>query len=200
MGNRLEVEAEFYSDEDSQDARTKLTERATKGLKTDFSITFWVDYEQAVSFESGEKLMKHVQANGYDMSLMDQSIAEHKGYCWIIPEVERLGEFGPVLVGATPGAEAKGVRSLNDLRDGSLAGLTLAEHLETVLAAVQGASNRLSDLAAHREADGRLVSQARLNQAAALRDALDNLVNDHTPELASWRRMQMQADAFLSGF
>lgn len=198
-GAKLKVSAEFYGDEYSQSVRQKIKERQDRNLETDFSITFWPDWDKTEFFESGEKLMTYARGLGVDMSLMDPKIAGHDSYCWLIGEVTELGEWGPVMSGATPGAGATSVRSLNDLRDGSLAGLSLENHLDHALAAVQGVLARFADYQQKRELEGRQVSRDRLAQVAALKTSMAELELSCRADDPAWRKLQMEADAVLAG-
>lgn len=197
-GRNLEVSGEFYDDEFSQSVRKKIATRLERNLTTDFSIGFRPDWDTVNYFGNGEQLWQYAAKAGEDVSLIDPSVREFAGYCWSIGRVKDLGEWGPVMAGATPGASATGVRSLNDLRDGSLAGLSLENHLDCALAAVEGAISRFEDYAEKKADDGRAASTTRLAQIEALASSLSGLAARCRADDPKWRKLQMEADAFLS--
>lgn len=198
-GRNLVVAGEFYEDEFSQSIRSKLMARQDQNKETDFSVGFWPDWDTVSYFNSGAELWKFSETYGVNMSLMDSSIRDHQGYCWTIGKVRELSEWGPVTAGATPGAGATGARSLNDLRDPSLADMSLENHLDCALAAVAGVESRFKDYSEMRTDDGRAVSRDRLAQVEALAQSLANLAKHCRADDPKWRKLQMSADAFLAG-
>lgn len=199
-GRNLKVSAEFYDDEFSQEVRRKLSQRQDANRETDFSVAFRPDWQKVEYFDSGEKLWTYCLGLGTDMSLMDSGIKNYRGYCWIIPEILDLAEWGPVTSGATPGAGATGVRSINDLRDGSLAETSLENHLECALAAVQGALDRFGDYANTRSEGGRSVSRDRLSQVEALASSLMELASSCRSALpGSDHKLLLEIDLALAG-
>lgn len=199
QGRSLVVEGAFYEDEKSQDIRQKIATRQKNGLETDFSITFWPDYESVEYFQSGAQLWDRCAGMGVNMAQMDPSIRSEEGFCWIIPKVKEIGEWGPVMAGATPGAGATSVRGLNDLRDPSLADATLETHLEVVLAAAQGALARFEAYAETRANDNRPVSRERLNQLEALAGCLTEMVARCKAGDPRLNKLRMEMDAVLAG-
>lgn len=198
-GRLLRVSAEFYSDEFSQSIRSKIQERHAKHKTTDFSIGFRPNWDKTEYFDSGEKLWTYAVGLGIDMSLMDTSIRQHQGFCWLISDISELIEWGPVTAGATPGAAALGVRHINDLRDGSRAETSLENHLDLALAAVQGALGRFGAYADVRSSDGRAVSPNRLAQAEALASSLQQLIGKCRASDPNWNRLCLEIDSVLTG-
>lgn len=202
-GRFLYVEGEFYSDAESQSKRQKLVERDDRGKLTDFSITFRIDWDQVNEFRNGAAAYDHLVAvNGIPVSMLDPEMRNDPDPCWTIHRVLWLAEFGPVMVGAVPGAVATGVRGENDFESlGSLSGPTaFDQHFETVLSAVDKVIERYRDYAGMRSNQNKDVPKNRFGQAVALRAKLDELIRSTSPSDPEWIRLQMEADAIVSGF
>ena len=201
-GRMLYVEGEFYSDSESQSKRQKLIERAERGKLTDFSITFRIDWDTVNEFRNGSAAFDHLVAvSGVPVAMLDPEMRNDPEPCWTIGRVASLAEWGPVMSGAVPGAVATGVRShnVNEVCSRAEQG-SFIRHFETVLAAVDGVIQRYREYADIRSDQNRSVSRDRFDQACALRDRLDELIRETRPDDPDWRRLQMEADAILSGF
>lgn len=180
VGSELQVEAEFHSTDHAQTVRAICKERMEGGQTVAFSIGFWPG--ESAWFDSGKQLLADAEAKGCDMALFDGAVGRYKGPCRGIAEVRELAEWSIVTVPANPKALAADVKAAYDsLTDGSLAGLSFEDHLDSVLAAVVGASSRYADVREKREEEGRMVSRERRQQLEAIQKALTALLEEPEP-------------------
>jgi|GEM_PF-3334273 len=169
-GNDLVGEAAFHSDPDSQRVRTRCAERMAAGLSVGTSIGFQIDWSEVREFASGAKMLQWADDNG--MPGLDREAIAALDYCWAIPRVTRLFEWSVATVPSNPKALAASVRSiLTEERSG----LTLADHLDSALAAASGALARFSGYRELRAAEGRRVSPDRFAQIRELASSLSDL-------------------------
>jgi phage head maturation protease len=202
VGVRLEIEGTFHSSERAQTVRTIASERRGP---TGFSVGFRPDWDSVAYFETGQALLDYAAGLGADLSLFDPALRTSEGYCWAIPTVQELREVSFTLIPANDAATVDSVRSaLDDLREGSRAGLTLESHLDSALAVLQGVTARLRDYVADRAADGRQGSPRRghqIRQLHALSSDLERVLERGfaTPPDGDVLRLQMQTERLLSG-
>jgi len=111
QGRELVVDAEFHSDQRSQDVRTKCLERLTNGLSVGLSIGFAVAPDGAVMFPDTKGLLRHAESTGQDMTLFDAAgIRKRPGACRAVLEVSDLYEFSIVPVPMNAEATATAVK------------------------------------------------------------------------------------------
>lgn len=177
-GSQLTLKAEFHSDPNSQAVRTKCMERIQRGLSVGLSIGFSIPPQGRMWFETGAKLLAWAGEQGYDLSLLSPELQGY-GECFAIPVIKELYEVSIVPVPANTEATITIAKSLSD--KAQLEGLTLSDHLDTVLAAVQDASDRANALDATRKSEGRKGLVARQDQIKALIQSLETLVIDDAP-------------------
>ena len=131
----LKVRMMFHSTQDAQDARTVCVERLNAGKFVGLSIGYRV-------IEAGWEIR-----DGQDVRVL---------------KAIEVFEFSIVTMPMNPEAQVTSAKSLPP--DGSpLAGVTLDEEAETVLAAADGLITRLEEVKALREADGRGLSEKRVS-------------------------------------
>jgi phage head maturation protease len=173
-GNGIEVEVDYHTTGDAQDARTVAIERLQAGKKVGLSIGFTVgDY---IQFENGEALLLGAQNLGMDMNLFDmESIRKCTRSCYLLTRLAKMYEVSQVNFPAVPDSEATSVRNNNDLGD-SHAGITLADQLANALGALQVVTTRASEVATLRCADNKTLGKTTLESIHALRSELDALI------------------------
>jgi phage head maturation protease len=196
----LHIEAEFHSDDSAQRVRRVMAERGAAGLETGLSIGFRVGEPGYVFFRTAGSLVEYAMGRGMDLDYAQ--IAGHEGPCWLVEKVEELFEVSVVTVPMNPRAVAGAVKDVFG-GDGSQVPMTLEDHIETVLAAVEGVKVRLARYLGTRSADGRPVSPERLAQAHDLLRSLDALVADMAAPLEDSRAadaevLVLRARAFLA--
>lgn len=184
--NELSIKWTYYSTDDAQQMRTKVSERIERQKEVGLSVGCMIDWAEVEDFDNGEKLWTYAERMiGDDMSLYDPAIRKYKGYCWIIPKVTRLVEVALTPIPAVPGSRVDESRSAIDLlQDSDLrTGLRLEEHLRLVQTAVAGLEARLIDKEQDCESQGRVGYVDRVPQIVALRDSLSALLTRcSTPE------------------
>lgn len=174
---------EYHDDDIAQRIRGIAVKRFNAGKTVDFSVGFWPDWNEVADFKNGEDLWTFAKGKGCDMSLFNPDIRKHESWCWAIPKVNSIAEGSQVNDGATPYSEATDVRSMfNDLSSGALAA-SLPDHLETVLAAVQGVTSRVRSVRARRVEDSRELSSERVAQVDMVLAALQELRAECTASL-----------------
>jgi phage head maturation protease len=172
-GNGIEVEVDYHTTGDAQDARTVAIERLKAGKKVGLSIGFTVgDY---IQFENGEALLLGAQNLGMDMNFFDmESIRKCNRSCYLLTRLAKMYEVSQVNFPAVPDSEATSVRN-NNLGD-SLAGITLADQLANALDALRLVTERASEVATLRCADNKTLGKSTLESIHALRTELDALI------------------------
>lgn len=173
-GNGIEVEVDYHTTGDAQDARTVAIERLKAGKKVGLSIGFTVgDY---IQFENGEALLLGAQNLGMDMNLFDmESIRKCQRGCYLLTRLAKMYEVSQVNFPAVPDSEATSVRNNNNLGD-SHAGITLADQLANALGAIRLVTERASEVATLRCADNKTLGKSTLESIHALRSELDALI------------------------
>lgn len=179
-GRDVVISAEFHDDEHAQRVRGIMTKRLGAGKRCDLSVGFWPDWESVAEFKNGADMLAFAKGKGYDLSLFDSNISTYDGWCWAILRVADWAETSVVTRGATPGSQVMDARGmLNDLSSGALAA-QLPDHLDTVLAAVQGVTSRIRTVRSRRVEDGRDLSHDRAQQVDDLIRELGELRGELT--------------------
>jgi phage head maturation protease len=172
-GTGVEVEVDYHTTGDAQDARTVAIERLKAGKKVGLSIGFTIgDY---VQFENGEALIAGAQNLGMDMNLFDlEAIRKCQRSCYMLTRLAKVYEVSQVNFPAVPDSEATSVRQ-NNLGD-SHAGITLADQLANALGALKSVITRASEVATLRCADNKALGKTTLETIHELRTELDALI------------------------
>ena len=186
----LKVKAKFHGTKEGQDARTVVKERLDAGLTVGLSVGFRPDRDQCAWFESGAAMWKFCEENNIHDGLDKKSITAWKSYCRLLQGVKELFEYSIVTIPMNQPSTATSAKSVDpgdeqqDLSttDELPAGKSLVDHLDSVLAAVEGAKERLDSYKAKRDEDNRPVSPERLDQAKAIHSALGDLIELATPK------------------
>jgi hypothetical protein len=166
---------EYHDDDFAQRIRGIAVKRFNLGKTVDFSVGFWPDWNEVAEFKNGKDLWTFAEGKGCDMSLFNPEIKKFDSWCWAIPSVRSIAEGSQVNDGATPHSEATDVRTMfNDLSSGALAA-SLPDHLDTVLAAVQGVTSRVRSVRTRRVEDSRELSLERVAQVDEVLAALQEL-------------------------
>lgn len=177
----LLAEAEFLSDAESQTARARVAELHSRGRNIGLSVGMTLTSGHVRWFDSGAGLADAAAKDGIQVD--DAGCRAWTGYCRMITGVEELFEFSLVAVPMNPAAYSTQVKTIFG-GDGAWAGLTLDDHLVTVLAAVGGVERRLARLAADRSEGSRRVSPATVEKAAELARSVESFVRDQSrPDL-----------------
>lgn len=185
----LKVTARFHTTEEGQKARTVVKERLEAGLSVGLSIGFRPDRDLCAWFETGKAMWKFCEENGITEGLDKASILAWKSYCRLIQGVKELFEYSLVTIPMNSPSSATSAKSLKDddepndlVQDEPLAGKSLNDHLDSVLAAVEGAVDRVSAYKELRESEGRQISPDRLKQLSELHMGLGELIESATPK------------------
>lgn len=204
-GGFLKISAAFHSTDEAQAARTVVKERLDAGKAVGLSVGFLPDREKCAWFESGEALYKFCEENKITDGLDAKSIRAWKDYCRLISGVKELFEVSIVTVPMNQKSRVTAAKSADAEGEGLPAGLTLSEHLDAALAAVEEVTSRLLSYKGMRDADNRPVSKDRLTQAEALHKTLGEFLaagaepetNETTTKLAQLnaRLRMLRADA-----
>lgn len=176
-GRNLETEWEYHSTDKAQEARTVAVERLAKGKSVGLSVGFSIDYELRTWFDSGEAMWGFLEKMaGPVLSFYDKdSITAYKDSCRLILGVKELFEYAQCSVPMNALAVMTDAKRFGEL--GLPAGpQEFSVHLDSVLAAVEGAVSRLASYKATRDRDDRPMSPARIQNAKDLRDRLDGLL------------------------
>lgn len=194
-GRQMVCEAVFHQTQKAQDARTVCMERLKAGKSVSVSVGFMPDYsEDGIKwFDTGADLLAWAIGKGYDMAGFDQPAIKKLKYCRAILKISEWFEWSIVGVGMNRGAKAIAAKSLTEPgpddpetktisdEDKPPAGPTLAEHLDSVLAAVEEVTTRVADYKAMRERDARPMSPERVEQLKKLNEALKALLPEDAP-------------------
>lgn len=181
QGDELIATATFHSTEDGQEARTVVTERLEAGKSVSVSIGFMPDYGTCVEFESGEEMLKWLEEAGHDMSQFDSvGIKAWKRWCRLITTIKELFEWSIVAIGANQRAKALAVKQFTGDEDDR--GLTLAESLMRALGAAEDITDRLEEVKAIRESEGKQISKAHEPRIAALIERLAEIQKAIQPD------------------
>lgn len=195
-GKNIRSSWKYHSTPDAIAAWTVAKERQEAKKSTGLSIGFRVSKMRV--FESGAALLGWAQVSGYDMTQFDTAkIAGRDRHCWAIEEISDLFEFSQVTTPSNPLARTEHIKSI--FGEGSHAGLSADDHLEIVLAAVQGAAERIRNLSETRKADGRVLSQKRKDQAKALIEELSQIIKDSANSKSLDSDLILRAQATLLG-
>lgn len=192
----LAFRGEFFDDDESQRVRKYCATLQARGRKVGVSIGFAVD-EASVSYHrTGAELAKAAQKDGI---AVDSEIASFRGGCVLVRKVTEVYEASIVTVPANSLAFADTVKQFLG-GDGAYAGLTLDAHLATALSAVQGALARVEAVKAARDAEGRALSLARLDELDEIARTLARLKDAReAPDARHVARAVIEAELALAG-
>ncbi|MFZ4483749.1 MAG: hypothetical protein ACOYOL_07200 [Chthoniobacterales bacterium] len=176
-GDNLVSECEFYRDiDDAENARKAVLQRMELGKGVCVSVGFMPDYKSGVFyFETGEQLLAYAAANGYDLARFDSPAIKKLTWCRAITKITQLYEWSICCVGANPKARAIAAKSY-DFREDEVRAAEFIEHLDSVLAAVDGVTARFVKVADMREGDGRRVNPERVEQLKAIHASIGGLI------------------------
>lgn len=206
----LWTKAKFHSTDEGQKARTVVKERLDAGLSVGLSIGFMPDRDKCAWFESGTALYKFCEENGIADGLDKKTITAYKGYCRLIQGVKELFEYSIVTIPMNQQSSATSAKSADpgdeqqkpdvSTREEPLAGKSLGDHLDSVLAAVEGAIDRLEGYKSMRDEDERPMSKARIEQAQLLAERLTKLTqsqpqSEEIPDELKLRLLRLRASA-----
>lgn len=173
-GDGIEVEVEYHTTGEAQDARTVAIERLKAGKRVGLSIGFNIgDY---IQFENGESLLLGAQNLGMDMQRFDmEAIRKCNRSCYLITRLAKMYEVSQVNFPAVPESEATAVRNDQDLGD-ALAGRTLADQLADALGALRMVTKRAVEVLELRSADNKTLGKSTWDSIHSLRSELDELI------------------------
>jgi HK97 family phage prohead protease len=167
------VKSQFHSTGVAQDARTIATERMEAGKQVGFSFGYQVkEFEWIDAKDFKELLPLHVKSDRLESNLEKAAKFDRVR---LLKKVE-APEDSLVLSGMNRLAGATAIKS--DLPDGQ----TLAEHSESVLAAVEGLTTRAKTVAEMRSKEGRQISSANRQRLQELHDAIGSLLAASEPK------------------
>lgn len=199
----LEVEFVYHTTPAATDAYTVAKERHALGKGTGLSVGIRLSRQGFEEFENGQQLLNYLSHEGIDEAQIKNidKVRARAGYCQVVKRVDELFEFSQVPVGAAYSAQTTHIKNVFG-SDGSLAGLPLAEHLEVLLAGIEGGVARLNSYSGMRADEGRNVSRSRLAQAKSLHSQLGELVQQiekgyATPPIFNVLSLKAEAEAFL---
>jgi HK97 family phage prohead protease len=168
----------FHSTSDAQDVRQKAAERADAGKTVKLSIGYVTEASVEVTRDAYEtELPKYIPADKL-AAVLEKA---QKFYCVRLLQKIKLYEYSIVTVPALDSAQATGIKSLA----GGLADdLPFAEHLETVVDAVEGIKTRFKARGEMRKKAGRRHSADTLQRMGTIRDSLKSSCDDLTAMIA----------------
>ena len=183
-GRNLETEWAYHSTKKAQDARTTAMERLAKNKSVGLSVGFAIDYELRTWFDSGESMWSFLEKMATPvLGFYDKdSITAYKSDCRLILGVKELFEYAQCSVPMNAMAVMTEAKRFGEA--GLPAGQSLSAHLDSVLAAVEGATSRLASYKATRDIDNRPMSAERLAQAKTLALQLTELVDSAEKRLS----------------
>lgn len=196
----LVIEWTWYPTEQAQEMRAKVAARLEREKSVGLSIGAVIDWSQVAECDSGEKLWAYCESLGEPMELYDPAIRGYRGYCWVIPRVERLVETAITPIPAVPGSAvqiARDVLSAAEAHDG----LSFAESLDIALGAVREVEARALSIEELRGARAGRIGRDNLSRIRALRDSLDSILARNStirPDETARRLMAIRAKRRLA--
>lgn len=201
VGRQMVCEAVFHSTQAAQDARTVCRERLEARKSVSVSVGILPNYANPDGvrwFENGTNLVAWAQGKGYDTRGWDLAEIKKFGFCRAITDLAEWFEWSLVGVGMNRGAKAVAAKSFADQTisggGGSRFDLPFAEHLDSVLAAVEDVSSRIASYKAMRDRDGRPMSPDRVAQARRLAAALMGFMPDDATSAMREARVKAMFD------
>jgi phage head maturation protease len=171
-GAGIEVEVDYHTTGDAQDARTVAMERLAAGKRVGLSIGFNIgDY---VELQNGDALLEMAATMNMDLNAFDvESIRKCQRECYLITRIAKIFEVSQVNFPAVPESEATAVR--HDLGSAH-AGMTLADQLDLVHDAIESATKRATEVFELRSEQNKTLGKTSIEKLEQLRGKLDSLI------------------------
>lgn len=187
-GTGVEVEVDYHTTGDAQDARTVAMERLAAGKKVGLSIGFTIgDY---VECQNGDALLEMAASMGMDLNQFDvENIRKCQRECYLLVRLAKIFEVSQVNFPAVPDSEASAVR--HDF-GAAHAGRSMADEIDFARDAVDAATRRATEVFELRSSDNKTLGKVSIEKLYALREALDQLIEAASAPTA----MERQAEKF----
>lgn len=187
-GTGVEVEVDYHTTGDAQDARTVAMERLAAGKKVGLSIGFTIgDY---VECQNGDALLEMAASMGMDLNQFDvENIRKCQRECYLLVRLAKIFEVSQVNFPAVPDSEATAVR--HDFGS-TPAGKSMADEIDFARDAVDAATRRATEVFELRSSDNKTLGKVSIEKLYALREALDQLIEAASAPTA----MERQAEKF----
>jgi phage head maturation protease len=187
-GAGIEVEVDYHTTGDAQDARTVAMERLAAGKRVGLSIGFNIgDY---VELQNGDALLEMAATMNMDLNAFDvESIRKCQRECYLITRIAKIFEVSQVNFPAVPDSEATAVR--HDLGSAH-AGMTLADQLDLVHDAIESATKRATEVFELRSEQNKTLGKTSIEKLEQLRGKLDSLIQAASAPTA----LERQAEKF----
>jgi phage head maturation protease len=187
-GAGIEVEVDYHTTGDAQDARTVAMERLAAGKRVGLSIGFNIgDY---VECQNGDALLEMAATMNMDLNQFDvESIRKCQRECYLITRIAKIFEVSQVNFPAVPESEATAVR--HDLGSAH-AGMTLADQLDLVHDAIESATKRATEVFELRSEQNKTLGKTSIEKLEQLRGKLDSLIQAASAPTA----LERQAEKF----
>jgi phage head maturation protease len=187
-GTGVEVEVDYHTTGDAQDARTVAMERLAAGKKVGLSIGFTIgDY---VECQNGDALLEMAASMGMDLNQFDvENIRKCQRECYLLVRLAKIFEVSQVNFPAVPDSEASAVRQ--DF-GAAHAGRSMADEIDFARDAVDAATKRATEVFELRSSDNKTLGKVSIEKLYALREALDQLIEAASAPTA----MERQAEKF----
>jgi phage head maturation protease len=187
-GAGIEVEVDYHTTGDAQDARTVAMERLAAGKRVGLSIGFNIgDY---VELQNGDALLEMAATMNMDLNAFDvESIRKCQRECYLITRIAKIFEVSQVNFPAVPESEATAVRQ--DLGSAP-AGRSMADEIDFARDAVDAATKRATEVFELRSSENKTLGKTSIEKLQGLRDALDQLISAASAPSA----MERQAEKF----
>ena len=187
-GTGVEVEVDYHTTGDAQDARTVAMERLAAGKKVGLSIGFTIgDY---VECQNGDALLEMAASMGMDLNQFDvENIRKCQRECYLLVRLAKIFEVSQVNFPAVPESEATAVRQ--DF-GAAHAGRSMADEIDFARDAVDAATKRATEVYELRSSDNKTLGKVSIEKLYALREALDQLIEAASAPTA----MERQAEKF----
>ena len=187
-GTGVEVEVDYHTTGDAQDARTVAMERLAAGKRVGLSIGFTIgDY---VECQNGDALLEMAASMGMDLNQFDvENIRKCQRECYLLVRLAKIFEVSQVNFPAVPESEATAVRQ--DFGS-TPAGKSMADEIDFARDAVDAATKRATEVFELRSSDNKTLGKVSIEKLYALREALDQLIEAASAPTA----MERQAEKF----
>lgn len=187
-GTGVEVEVDYHTTGDAQDARTVAMERLAAGKRVGLSIGFTIgDY---VECQNGDALLEMAASMGMDLNQFDvENIRKCQRECYLLVRLAKIFEVSQVNFPAVPESEASAVRQ--DFGS-TPAGRSMADEIDFARDAVDAATRRATEVFELRSSDNKTLGKISIEKLYALREALDQLIEAASAPTA----MERQAEKF----
>jgi phage head maturation protease len=172
-GAGIEVEVDYHTTGDAQDARTVAMERLAAGKRVGLSIGFNIgDY---VECQNGDALLEMCATMNMDLNAFDvESIRKCQRECYLITRIAKIFEVSQVNFPAVPESEATAVRQ--DFGSAH-AGKSMADEIDFARDAVDAATKRATEVFELRSSENKTLGKTSIEKLQGLRDALDQLIS-----------------------